>query len=151
MLHRANRSLLPPPRPRQSRVNSSEALAAAEHLHSPALGGGRGSLFAGSPREGIELVVAAGGAGGKSGGGTPSHPGSVVLAKKHTPAAAGGSVETTALLLDRSADEASAGGGTRVHLRASHTSGGAGGSGVGTPNGALSPMAAARARLGSAL
>ena len=147
-LHR----LRPAPAPARRRVNSSDALAAVEQLHSP-LSTGRAtaagqhgrSIFAASPRDGhagIELsaVVAVGapGAGSNraSGASTPLAGGAGAaaagLAKKHTGAAGGdrdGSVAETALLLDRGHD--GGGGASSVHQRASAT----GGSSSSTPNG----------------
>lgn len=142
------------------RVNSSDALAAAEHIHTP-LGTGRGtsvgqhvSIFAASPRSdgGIELAAAytTGSGGGSlrsSAAGTPlagTQQGGLV-AKKNTPASAA----ETQMLLDRMAADAGGGSSAGVHLRASYTGGGSG-----TPNG-FSPnapgAAAVRSRLTSAL
>ena len=153
--------LLSPPAHHPRRVNSSDALAAAEHIHTP-LGTGRStagaqhiSIFAASPRSdgGIELAAAyaAGGGGGSlrsSAAGTPlagaaAQQGGLV-AKKNTPASAA----ETQLLLDRMAADGGGGSSTGgVHLRASYTGGG-------TPNG-FSPNAPAagamRSRLTSAL
>ncbi len=145
-------------------MNSSDALAAAEHIHTPlstgraTAGGHHISIFAASPRPegGIELAAAytTGGGGGSlrsSAAGTPlagaqhaQQGGSV--AKKNTPASAA----ETQLLLDRMAADAGAGSSGGVHLRASYTGGG----GSGTPNGFSpnAPVAAAvRSRLTSAL
>lgn len=147
------------------RVNSSDALAAAEHIHTPmgSLGTGRStggaphiSIFAASPRSdgGIELAAAyaASGGGGSlrsSAAGTPQAGAAVqqggLVAKKNTPASAA----ETQLLLDRIAADGGGGSSTGgVHLRASYTGGG------GTPNG-FSPNAPAatamRSRLTSAL
>lgn len=142
------------------RVNSSDALAAAEHIHTP-MGTGRGtsvgqhvSIFAASPRSdgGIELAAAytTGSGGGSlrsSAAGTPlagTQQGGLV-AKKNTPASAA----ETQMLLDRMAADAGGGSSAGVHLRASYTGGGSG-----TPNG-FSPnapgAAAVRSRLTSAL
>jgi hypothetical protein len=145
------------------RVNSSDALAAAEHIHTPlgtgrsAAGGPHISIFAASPRSdgGIELAAAyttGGGGGGSlrsSAAGTPlagtqhAQQGGLV-AKKNTPASAA----ETQMLLDRMAADVGSSGGGGVHLRSSYTGG------SGTPNG-FSPnapaAAAVRSRLASAL
>lgn len=140
-------------------MNSSDALAAVEHFHSP-LSTGRAaaaapgrSIFATSPRDGgIELSAAgAGGAGSRaSGASTPLAGGAgaaAALAKKHTSASVDGTAGETALLLDRGQQDGGGGGGpTGVHQRASAT----GGSSSSTPNG-LSQLGAFAASVRSRL
>lgn len=136
------------------RVNSSDALAAMDHLHTP-LSSGRAaaaghphvSIFAAaatSPR-GEVLELAALGGGGKlgGGGGTPQHAAPAV-AKKNTPASAA----EAQLLLD--GGQRDAGSSSAVHHRASYTSGSATPSGGASP-GPLGLLSNMRSRLTSAL